>query len=29
VQLTVAHDEVDAAQDLALLGAHVQIADLE
>ena len=29
VQLAVAHDEVDAAQDLALLGAHVEVSDLE
>jgi hypothetical protein len=29
VQLAPAHDQVDAAQDLALLGAHVQVSDLE
>ncbi len=29
VQFAVAHGEVDTAQDLAILGAHVQVADLE
>ena len=29
MQLAVAHDEVDAAQDLAILGADVEVADLE
>ena len=29
VQLAVADQQVDAAQDLALLGAHVQVADLK
>ena len=29
MQLAAAHDEVDAAQDLAILGAHVQVTDLE
>jgi hypothetical protein len=29
VQLAASHRQIDAAQDLALLGAHVKVADLE
>ena len=29
VQLAFAHGQIDAAQDLAFLGAHVQVSDLE
>jgi hypothetical protein len=29
VQLAPANEQVDAAQDLALIGAHVEVSDLE